>query len=297
MRKFLEAAYIILKREKEPLSPDALTKKAIEYGVLKSVGKTPQNSMRARLSTDILKKREKSLFKRTAAGTFALREWDDKEFHAPRHKKSLFDEDIVVFDRVFLKEFITTNGLSTFDLDRVAKRVLQIWYPLKRRVAEENEKIIQLISVFIVRYDDKYLTFKRTKRLPESRLHGFYSIGFGGHISPEDLKPLFNVFDPNDHPFIIRELTEELKLKYDPLIKFRGLLYDDSMSVSKIHLGIVYDVFLKDMNYEIGEKGFLMNPKFEDIKAIKNRIDDFENWSQILIREEFKKYEYTLHNR
>lgn len=294
MRKFLEAAYITLKREKEPLSPDALTKKAIEYGVLKSVGKTPQNSMRARLSTDILKKREKSLFKRTAAGTFALREWDDKEFHAPRHKKTLFDEDIVVFDKVYLKEIITRNGLIPYDLNKVKEKVFKIWYPLRRRLAEENENIIQLISVFIVKYNNKYLTFKRTKRLPESRLHGFYSIGFGGHISQDDLKPLFNVFDPNTQPFIIRELKEELKLKYNPLIEFRGLLYDDSMPVSIIHLGIVYDVFLKDTEYEIGEKGFLMDPKFENIKTIKNRIDNFENWSQIIIEEEFNKHESEI---
>lgn len=294
MRKFLEAAYIILKREREPLSPDALTKKAIESGLLKSAGKTPQHSMRARLSTDILEKREKSLFKRTTSGTFALREWNDKEFYAPRYKKSLFDEDIVVFDKKYLKEFITTNGLTTYDIGKVKERLLQIWYPLRRRLAEQKENIIQLISVFIVKYNDKYLTFKRTKRLPESRLHGFYSIGFGGHISPDDLKPLFNVFDPNTQPFIIRELTEELKLTYNPLIEFRGLLYDDSMPVSRIHLGIVYDVFLKGREYEIGEKGFLMDPKFENIKTIKNRIDNFENWSQIIIEEEFNKRESAI---
>lgn len=297
MRKFLEVAYIILKREKKPLTPDELTQMAKEYGLLKSSGKTPQHSMRARLSTDILRNKEKSVFKRTAAGTFALREWDDKEFYAPRHKKALFDEDIAVFGRLFLKEFVRGNGLTTFDPNSISQRILQIWYPLRRRIAEEDETVIQLISVFIVRFQDKYLTFKRTKRLPESRLHGFYSIGFGGHISPEDLKPLFNVFDPHAQPFIIRELSEELKLRYEPEIKFRGLLYDNSMPVSKLHLGIVYDAFLRDKNYEIGEKGFLMNPKFEDIYAIKSRINDFENWSQILIREEIQKYKYEINHK
>jgi len=297
MSNFLDAAYKILKREKKPLNPDDLTRKAIEHGLLASIGKTPHHSMRARLSEDILKNKEKSLFKRTDAGTFALREWGQREFHAPRHKKALFDEDIVVFNKSFLKEFISTNGLIHFNLEEVAKKVLHIWHPIKRRIAEEDENIIQLISVFIVRYGNKYLTFKRTKRLPESRLHGFYSIGFGGHISPEDLKPLFNVFDPNDQPFIIRELTEELKLNYNPFIKFRGLLYDDSMPVSKIHLGIVYDVFLNNMDFEIGEKGFLMDPKFEDIKTIEKRIKDFENWSQIIIGEELKRYEFKNDNR
>lgn len=290
MRTFLDAAYIVLKKENKPLDAENITKKAIEQDVLSTQGKTPHHTMRARLSEDVLRNKEKSRFKRTASGAFALREWVGTEYYAPRHKKALFDEDIVVFGREHLTEFIAKKGLISFDLEEVAVRMRKICYEMRRRNAEEDESVIQLVSVFVVQHENKYLTFKRTKRLPESRLHGFYSIGFGGHISPEDLMPLFNIFDPaTDDIFIIRELSEELRLKNKPMIKFRGLLYDDSRPVSKIHLGIVYDTFLKDVNYEIGEKGFLMDPKFEDINSVWNRMDDFENWSQIIIKEELRK--------
>ena len=56
-----------------------------------------------------------------------------------------------------------------------------------------------------------------------------------------------------------------------------------------MHLGIVYDVTLRDSNFIIGERGFLMDPKFEDIEAIFTRQADFENWSLIIIREEKNK--------
>lgn len=295
---FLDAAYKILKAENRPLSAKELTDKALQQGLLKSSGKTPRQTMKSKISTDILKNKERSSFKRTSSGKFALREWKEEEYHAPRFKKSLFDEDILVFNRKYLSELVDKNGLKLADLDLIFNLFNEICYPIRRRNAEENNNVVQLVSVFIVRYDDKYLTFKRTKRLPESRLHGFYSIGFGGHISPNDLIPLFNVFDPKSQStFIVRELSEELKLKCTPAIKFRGLLYDNSMPVSRIHLGVVYDVFLEDIDYEIGERGFLMDPKFENIETINKRINDFENWSKIIIREECKRYESTSNPR
>jgi predicted NUDIX family phosphoesterase len=298
MGQYLDIAYKILFNENKPLSAAELTAKAIEKGLLATIGKTPHHTMRSKISTDILKYGIKSQFKRAASGKFALRTWGEKEFHAPRFKKSLFDEDIIVFDKKYLKEFVKKNGLINTDLDRLSKRFNQICYSFTRRKAEDDNTKIQLISVFVVKFKKKYLTFKRTKRLPESRLHGFYSVGFGGHISPEDLMPLFNIFDPNSlETFILRELSEEIKLSYLPSIKFRGLLYDNSKPVSKIHLGIVYDVSLKNPVYEIGEKGFLMDPKFEDITKIKKRINDFENWSQIIIDEELKDHESSINSR
>lgn len=290
---FLDAAYKVLKKADEPLSAIEITKRALERNILVTSGKTPQQSMKARLSTDILRNKDSSLFKRTKAGKFALREWDDKEFIAPRHKKAIIDEDIAVFDKKHLSDLVDGRGIFYKDLDFISDMFNKICFPHVRKDAEKNENLIQLVSVFITKYKDKYLTFKRTKRLPENRLHGFYSIGFGGHITHEELMPLLgsNIFNPDySGLFIIRELSEELKLTYTPTIKYRGLIYDDSREVSKIHIGIIYDVVLENSNFEIGERGFLIDPKFEDIQCINDRKDDFENWSHMIIKEELKKH-------
>lgn len=293
MGKFLDAAYKVLKNVNEPLSAKEITQKALEVNVLVSKGKTPHQSMKARLSTDILRYKEKSIFKRTKAGKFALREWDDREYIAPRHKKGIIDESIAVFDKKYLSEFVEGSGIFHKDIDFISQRLNEICFPEVRKNAEDNKQLIQLVSVFITQFKDKYLTFKRTKRLPEKRLHGFYSIAFGGHITFEELMPLLglNIFDPNsDELFIIRELSEELKLKYHPKIRYRGLIYDDSKEVSKVHIGLIYDVVLESNKFEIGERGFLMDPKFEDIITIKQRREAFENWSQLIINEEMSKY-------
>lgn len=117
---------------------------------------------------------------------------------------------------------------------------------------------------------------------------------------------MFNIFDPTyvsninkNEPiktdiFIIRELSEELKLQYTPQITYRGLIYDDSREVSTMHLGVVYDVTLRDSRFTIGERGFLMDSKFEDIDTIFTRKDDFENWSLIIIGEERDKCQTLL---
>ena len=281
MGKFLIAAYRILDEDKSPLSAIEITDKAIRKGYLITNGKTPHYTMKSKLSTDIIEHKDHSLFKRVGTGKFALREWDQTEYHAQRFKKALFDEQIVVINRNLLNYLVGGNGLVVDNnAEEVYNFIKRHYRLLKRRDAEEIEDVIQLVSAFLVSYENKYLTFKRSKRLPESRLHGFYSILFGGHVSPQDVMPLLKIFDS------FRELGEELKLDYKPKIEFRGLLYDDSMPVSRLHLGIVYDVHLQSEIFRIGEKGFLVDPKFEDIDSIIGRIDDFENWSRIIIMEE-----------
>jgi len=167
---------------------------------------------------------------------------------------------------------------------------------MRRRDAEEDFSVIQLVSVFVIRHGDYYLTYKRTKRLPESRLHGVYSIGFGGHLNPTDLAPLLNIFDPAvGIPLLERELREEIKFESlgPTAISYRGLLYDNTREVSKQHLGLTYQVLAESDHFEIGERGFLMDAKYETLDEIRERRDDFENWSLLLMDEETKCRQQT----
>lgn len=288
MASFLRAAFEILSERKAPMSSDEITKEALRSGLLQTVGVTPAETMRSRLSTDILRRKERSPFMRTEAGAFALRSWGLEEYVAPRFTKSLFDEDVVVFPASRLREFVPSNGLYKETID--SRHLLSICTPMRRRLAEDSFEVIQLISLFLVRYRDCYLTHKRAKRLPESRLHGFYSITFGGHLNPDDLahfQPLFDPLGPNTgHIYLDRELHEELRTIGRPDIIYRGLLYDESREVSRQHLGIVFDVELASPEFTIGERGFLTDPKFETLDQVFARIDEFENWSVLIAQDE-----------
>lgn len=299
MGDFLDAAHRVLQHEGRPLTPKEITEIAIAQGWLETSGDTPHHTMRARLSDDILHRRGRSLFMRKDKSLFALREWGGIEYTADRFQKALLDEDAVVFDANLLKSFVPRPGLHTAPI-AAGRELLAECRPMLRRDAESDPSVIQLVSAFILQWHDKWLTYKRTKRLPESRLHGEYSVNFGGHLTPSDLtetgdpslaaSALFNMFDPEDgRLFLSRELKEEVRLQYEPRFRYRGVLYDDRREVSRQHLAIVYDVLLRDQSYKIGERGFLMDDKFESLEQIEGRIEEFENWSELLIRDERKR--------
>ena len=292
MGKFLDSAYRVLLKEGKPLSVQEITGIAVEEKLLVSEGATPWQTMKAKLSVDILRHGQTSLFMRSDKGRFALREWSGnyKEHIADRYQKALFDEDIVVFPADSLSTYIPGIGVYSGSFNQEA--LLGECRPMRRREAESDLSVIQLVSVFMVRFENKLLTYKRTKRLPENRLHGYYSVAFGGHLNPDDVLHLFNIFDADQgHAWLLRELHEELRIGKGDLtdIAYRGLLYDDSREVSKQHLGLVYDVQLRSSEYQIGERGFLMDSKFESIDAICARIGEFENWSVLLAREEQRR--------
>lgn len=289
MGRFLKAAFEVLERTDRPLSATDIVNEAKVLGLLSTSGQTPAQTMKSKLSTDILTKGEHSQFMRSGKGLFALRRWRDRltEHVADRYQKALFDEDIVVIPAKSLRTYVPGRGLYTGPLN--AEGLLRECAPMRRRDAEESTDVVQLVSVFLVTHGKRYLTYKRTKRLPEARLHGYYSIAFGGHLNPDDLLPLLNIFDPSiGNPLLMRELHEELRLPDTATtsIEYRGLLYDDSRSVSSQHLGLTYTVHVSTDHYEIGERGFLMDPKFETLDEIEARLSVFENWSVILFNEE-----------
>jgi len=287
MGVFLQSAYEILKQTGQPLTAQEITNEAINRGLLSTEGKTPSQTMKAKLSVEILRNGKNSLFKRSEKGHFALREWSEVREHvADRYQKALFDEDIVVFSADVLSRYIQQIGLNTGQID--SEGLLAECYPMRRRSAEDDPTVIQLVSAFIVKHGEKFLTYKRTKRLPEARLHGFYSVVFGGHLNPQDVLHMFNIFEPEQsHAWLARELHEELRIdescNHITSLDYVGVLYDDSQPVSRQHLGLVYEVKLSSEKYDIGERGFLMDSRFETLEQIRARISDFENWSSLLV--------------
>ncbi|OGR00425.1 MAG: hypothetical protein A2511_10470 [Deltaproteobacteria bacterium RIFOXYD12_FULL_50_9] len=290
MGHFLDVANKVLVYEQKPLTAKEITAIAQKMNWLHSNGKTPSQTMKSKISTDILNKKDSSVFIRTGKAQFALRIWKSitQEYVADRYKKALLDENAVVFPTTSLKRYLPGPGLHPCPLKNSGE-LLRECRPMLRRLAEADTTVIQLVSVFILRHKNRYLSYKRTKRLPENRLHGSYSVFFGGHLTPEDIMPLYDVFKPEyGKMFLIRELQEEVRLPGLNTTKmvYRGLLYDNSREMSSQHLGIVYDVELNTPEYEIGERGFLMDPKFETLEQMTARIDDFENWSVFIIEME-----------
>lgn len=292
MTTFLEAALRILTEAGEPLSPSQIVERAVAQGLLHTRGETPHQTMKSKLSTEILRRKDASPFMRTERGRFGLRAWGGvDEYVADRFQKALLDEEIVVFDTAIRKDYLPEPGLSRTPLAD-GEGLIAETRAMSRREAEEDPSVIQLVSAFVMRHGDRYLTYKRTRRLPESRLHDYFSLIFGGHLTPDDIPGLWNIFDPvNGHVFLQRELSEEIRLPRESKLDFRyrGVIYDESRDLSKQHLGIAFDVFLNEPTFTIGERGFLMQPRWETAEEINRRRGDFENWSLLLLDDDTGK--------
>src|ERR1019366_5106413 len=95
-QEFIRAAADILRDHGEPLLVKDIYHLALEKQILKSGGKTPINTLRARLSEHIRREKEASIFKRISPNKFALREWDQfPEYKAPPFDKNRSKEVVV----------------------------------------------------------------------------------------------------------------------------------------------------------------------------------------------------------
>ena len=117
------------------------------------------------------------------------------------------EERVLCFQRKFLEELGVFQGLS-LDVAKylpVVTASANIQY-LNRSDAELDKRFKQLIPYVLVICHDKILRYRRGKGGQETRLHGLFSVGIGGHISEED-NGLFSD-GPGYHEGMRRELKE-----------------------------------------------------------------------------------------
>ena len=75
---FIEAAAYVLEQEGRPLHSREIAEKAVDLGLLSHVGKTPVQTMSARLSAAVAKGRGKGPFVRIRRGVFGLSSWQGR---------------------------------------------------------------------------------------------------------------------------------------------------------------------------------------------------------------------------
>lgn len=125
---------------------------------------------------------------------------------------------------------------------------------VSRSEAETSDTLLQVIPYCILCQKDpetnfpyeKLLVYKRTKSGSENRLHDKWSIGFGGHINPEDTERCMQrgkfIAGGAAKECLRRELTEEL-VNLNPKTVVGNtqiILHDTSTEVSSVHLGWVF---------------------------------------------------------
>jgi len=190
------------------------------------------------------------------------------------------EERVLCFERKLLQDLGVFEGIS-LEIERylpVVTSPSHLLY-LNRSEAEQDKRYKQLIPYVLVIRNGKILRYKRGRGGQESRLHGLYSVGIGGHISDED-HGLFS----SDHGYqegMRRELMEEVAI--DEVKEAAvAVINDDSTDVGYVHFGIVH--IMEAANETIvGRRSGIVGPEFIPIVEAVKDASGYESWSRFCL--------------
>jgi predicted NUDIX family phosphoesterase len=151
---------------------------------------------------------------------------------------------------------------------------------------EEDPSFKQLIPYVLFRWTDEagvahLFEYLRGGGSGERRLHAKRSVGVGGHISSLDAAAgqLAHVYREG----MRRELDEEVIIEtaYEEAIV--GLINDDLTPVGQVHLGVVHVCEVAEPLVQAREAD-VQEASFRPVSEILPRLEEFETWSQIVVR-------------
>jgi predicted NUDIX family phosphoesterase len=172
----------------------------------------------------------------------------------------------------------TTSGcLITEQKDDIFNKILDNKSFMQRDKAEYDFQHKQVIPYVIIRHGVNYLLLKRSTGQTEKRLHNKYSLGIGGHINPASSINEDNIIIKG----LYRELNEEVSVRDPGHLQFIGIINDESNSVSRVHLGLLYVLEVPSQDYEVLEKE-KMTAQWVAESDIKQYYNGLETWSQIV---------------
>jgi predicted NUDIX family phosphoesterase len=187
------------------------------------------------------------------------------------------EERVLCFERNLFEKLGVFQGIN-LDVDKylpVVTATANVSY-LNRSEAEQNRRYKQLIPYALIICGDKILRYQRGRRGGETRLHGLYSVGVGGHISEEDNGLFVNGI--GYHDAMKRELMEEVAIDVTKEAAV-AVINDDSTDVGFVHLGIVHVVYVPDESVANRRSG-IVSPEFVPVGEAMKDPAAYESWSR-----------------
>ena len=190
------------------------------------------------------------------------------------------EERVLCFKRQLLEELGVFQGLS-LDVEKylpVVTSPSQILY-LNRSDAEQDKRYKQLIPYVLILCHDRILRYRRGKGGQETRLHGLFSVGIGGHISEEDHGLFSNQL--GYHEGMRRELKEEVDVEAANEAAV-AVINDDSTEVGFVHFGVVHVLHVPTEEI-VGRRSGIVAPEFVSIVEAMKDPSAYESWSRFCL--------------
>jgi predicted NUDIX family phosphoesterase len=190
------------------------------------------------------------------------------------------EERVLCFERNLFEKLGVFQGLS-LEVEKYLPVVTarhHVRYR-NRSEAEEDKRYKQLIPYALIVCGDRILRYRRGKGGQETRLHGRYSVGVGGHISEED-QGLFTS-GPGYPEAMRRELMEEVAIDAGKEVAV-AVINDDSTEVGSVHFGVVHIVSVTDTSIANRCHG-IVGPEFIAMSEAVKNPDAYESWSRFCL--------------
>jgi predicted NUDIX family phosphoesterase len=190
------------------------------------------------------------------------------------------EERVLCFKRSLLEELGVFQGVTL----EVEKYLPVVTLPgnlvyINRSEAEQDRRYKQLIPYVLLVSTDKILRYRRGKGGGETRLHGLYSVGVGGHISEED-HGLFSTGIGYEEG-MRREIKEEVDI--EPLNEAAvAVLNDDSTDVGYVHFGVVHVMQVVEAGVA-GRRSGIVAPEFVSLADAARDAASYESWSRLCL--------------
>jgi predicted NUDIX family phosphoesterase len=190
------------------------------------------------------------------------------------------EERVLCFERKLLEELGVFQGLC-LEVEKYLPAVTsssRLVY-LNRSDAEQDKRYKQLIPYVLLICHGRILRYRRGRGGQETRLHGLYSVGIGGHISDQD-HGLFSS-DLGYRDGMRRELIEEVAVE-EVNESAVAVINDDSTEVGYVHFGVVHIMRVASETV-VGRRSGIVGPEFIPIvEAVKN-ASSYESWSRLCL--------------
>jgi predicted NUDIX family phosphoesterase len=198
------------------------------------------------------------------------------------------NEEVLVFPARILDDYKFTNFQAYTPAYRnLVTEIRSASAFMPRAEVENDPTVLQVIPYsYVYGFRPEVLVYRRTKKGNESRLHGKFSIGVGGHINPIDNKgdQIFKIA-------ALRELNEEFlfageNLRPSDIMDFtlRGFIRRTDTPVNSVHFGLVYSFaspshVVIPVAHECEVIGWF---GAEDLRK-PEMLDNLEDWSKDLL--------------
>src|SRR5437773_5079951 len=190
------------------------------------------------------------------------------------------EERVLCFERKLLEELGVFQGLS-LAIEKYLPVVTSSSNTLylNRSDAEQDKRYKQLIPYVLIICHGKILRYRRGRGGQETRLHGLYSVGIGGHIAEEDHELFSSGLGYQEG--MRRELMEEVAIE-EVKEAAVAVINDDSTEVGYVHFGVVHLMHAANETMA-GRRSSIVGPEFVPITEAVKDLAGYESWSRFCL--------------